>query len=253
MIEPNTANRCANPEDANWAAPFLFGRWAWDGYLFGARITGPGSSLIDATYDYGFGRLRGKLPREHARRLPDQLLQHRLQRRVRRVGSGQQGPPRPGDPRLRVHDRQRAERAVLVVGEPAVPEPGRAVGRHPPGGGQRVGAARVGIANANLVLLDSLVAQRADGALIVGRGVPNAWIARQLADRGDERARRRRRASGRAHHAARQEGHAGAVPARASGPVLSSCPLSSTTSRTPARGRSTSAVARSHWRAAPTR
>ena len=36
MTEPNTANRCANAEDANWAAPFLFGRWAWDGYLFGA-------------------------------------------------------------------------------------------------------------------------------------------------------------------------------------------------------------------------
>ncbi len=31
MIQPNSANRCNNPEDANWAAPFLFGRWAWDG------------------------------------------------------------------------------------------------------------------------------------------------------------------------------------------------------------------------------
>jgi hypothetical protein len=51
MTEPNTANRCANAEDANWAAPFLFGRWAWDGYLFGAPRSGPGLSLIDATYD----------------------------------------------------------------------------------------------------------------------------------------------------------------------------------------------------------
>ena len=59
MIEPNTANRCVNAEDANWAAPFLFGRWAWDGYLFGAPLSGPGVSLIDATYDYGFGRLPG--------------------------------------------------------------------------------------------------------------------------------------------------------------------------------------------------
>ena len=62
MTEPNTANRCSNAEDANWAAPFLFGRWAWDGYLFGAPVSGPGASLIDATYDYGFGRLAGKLP-----------------------------------------------------------------------------------------------------------------------------------------------------------------------------------------------
>ena len=41
MTEPNTSNRCVNAEDANWAAPFLFGRWAWDGYLFGAPLSGP--------------------------------------------------------------------------------------------------------------------------------------------------------------------------------------------------------------------
>ncbi len=31
-----------------------FGRWAWDGYLFGAPFSGPGLSLIDVTYNYGF-------------------------------------------------------------------------------------------------------------------------------------------------------------------------------------------------------
>src|SRR5699024_6931509 len=49
MIEPNTDNRCSAAEDANWGAPFLFGRWAWDGYLFGADISGPGVALIDQT------------------------------------------------------------------------------------------------------------------------------------------------------------------------------------------------------------
>ena len=62
MVEPNTANRCGNPEDANWAAPLLFGRWAWDAQLFGAAVSGPGVQLIDATYAYGFARLAGKLP-----------------------------------------------------------------------------------------------------------------------------------------------------------------------------------------------
>ncbi|MGH3202854.1 MAG: hypothetical protein ACRDP5_12500 [Streptosporangiaceae bacterium] len=33
-----------------------------------------------------------------------------------------------------------------------------------------------GMANSNLVLLASLVAQRADGALVVGRGVPDSWV-----------------------------------------------------------------------------
>jgi hypothetical protein len=32
------------------------------------------------------------------------------------------------------------------------------------------------MANANLVLLDSLAAERANGSLIVGRGVPDGWV-----------------------------------------------------------------------------
>jgi hypothetical protein len=32
------------------------------------------------------------------------------------------------------------------------------------------------MANANMVLIDSLVAERADGSLIIGRGVPDAWV-----------------------------------------------------------------------------
>ena len=51
------ANRCANPKDANWAAPFLFGRWAWDAPALRRPVNGPGLDLIDATYAYGFGRL----------------------------------------------------------------------------------------------------------------------------------------------------------------------------------------------------
>ena len=39
-----------------------FTQWAWDGQLFGALMSGPGLSLIDSTYSYGFDRLRGKLP-----------------------------------------------------------------------------------------------------------------------------------------------------------------------------------------------
>ena len=34
---PTPRTGAGNPEDANWAAPFLFGRWAWDAQLFGAR------------------------------------------------------------------------------------------------------------------------------------------------------------------------------------------------------------------------
>ncbi len=57
------------PEDANWASPL--GRWAWDGYLLGAPLSGPGFSMIDATYAYGFGRLKGMLPPDTFGGFPD--------------------------------------------------------------------------------------------------------------------------------------------------------------------------------------
>ena len=176
MIEPNTDNRCANAEDANWAAPFLFGRWAWDGYLFGAKLTGPGISLINATYSYGFSRLAGKLPPDTFGGYPTQYYstaynagygewglastQYRDQGILSyefMIADGQSGPyswwesqqfPNPGSPWTGTH-----------------PEAGNGSSPH-----------AWGMANANMVLLDSLAAQRADGSLIVGRGVPNSWV-----------------------------------------------------------------------------
>jgi len=176
MTEPNTDNRCVNAEDANWAAPFLFGRWAWDGYLFGAPLSGPGVSLIDATYDYGFARLSGKLPPNTFGGYPTQYYStaynagygewglasssHRDQGILSyefMISNGQSGPyswwesqqfPNPGSPWTGTH-----------------PEAGNGSSPH-----------AWGMANANLALLDSLAAQRSDGSLIVGRGVPDSWV-----------------------------------------------------------------------------
>ena len=177
MTEPNTDNRCVNAEDANWAAPFLFGRWAWDGYLFGAPLSGPGVSLIDATYSYGFARLAGKLPANTFGGYPTQyystaynagygewglassnyrsqgILSYQFM-----IANGQSGPyswwesqqfPNPGSPWTGTH-----------------PEAGNGSSPH-----------AWGMANANMVLLDSLAAQGADGSLVVGRGVPSSWLS----------------------------------------------------------------------------
>jgi hypothetical protein len=177
MIEPNTDNRCVNAEDANWAAPFLFGRWAWDGYLFGAPLSGPGVSLIDATYSYGFARLAGKLPANTFGGYPTQYYStaynagygewglassdYRAQGILSyqfMIANGQSGPyswwesqqfPNPGSPWTGTH-----------------PEAGNGSSPH-----------AWGMANANMVLLDSLAAQRADGSLVVGRGVPSSWVS----------------------------------------------------------------------------
>jgi hypothetical protein len=177
MTEPNTGNRCVNAEDANWAAPFLFGRWAWDGYLFGAPLSGPGLTLIDATYKYGFGRLAGKLPANTFGGYPTQyystaynagygewglesndyrdqgILSYEFM-----VSNGQNGPyswwesqqfPNPGSPWTGTH-----------------PEAGNGSSPH-----------AWGIANANMTLLDSIAAQRSDGSLVIGRGIPSSWLS----------------------------------------------------------------------------
>jgi hypothetical protein len=177
MTEPNTANRCSNPEDANWAAPFLFGRWAWDGYLFGAKITGPGKSLIDATYNYGFGRLKGKLPANTLGGYSPDFYSTGYN-----AGYGSWG----------LASRHHRDQGILGYEfmikhsqsgpfawweSSANPNPGSPwKGIHPASGNGSAPHAW-GIANANMVLLDSLLAQRSNGRLLVGRGVPTSWLA----------------------------------------------------------------------------
>lgn len=176
MVQPDSANRCADPEDANWAAPFLFGRWAWDGQLFGAEIDGPGQSLIDDTYDYGFGRLQGILPADTFGGYPGGYYSTAYD-----AGYGSWGLAG-----TRYRDQGILSYEFMIADTQSGPyswwesvtAPDRHdpwVGSHP-GHGQGSSPHAWGMANANKVLLDSLAAQRADGGLVVGRGVPNAWL-----------------------------------------------------------------------------
>jgi hypothetical protein len=177
MVEANTANRCANPEDANWAATYLFGRWAWDGYLFAAPRSGPGLSLIDATYAYGFKRLSGHLPADtYGGYSPD------FWSTAYNAGYGEWG----------LASTTHRDQGILgyqwmIANDQSgpysfwesssAPNPGSPwVGTHP-SSGNGASPHAWGIANANMVLLNSLVAQRSTGQVIVGRGVPNAWVA----------------------------------------------------------------------------
>jgi hypothetical protein len=176
MVQPNTANRCNNPRDANWAAPFQFGRWAWDGQLFGVPVNGPGLRLIDATYTYGFNRLRGILPPDTFGGFPSDFYstaynagygswglasaQHRSQGILSyefMIAHSQSGPYSWWE-----------SASAPAVGSPWV-------GSHP-AAGQGSSPHAWGMAQANMVLLDSLAAQATDGSLLVGRGVPNAWL-----------------------------------------------------------------------------
>jgi hypothetical protein len=178
MLAPNTANRCRQPKDANWAAPFLSGRWAWDGQLFGATVSGVAFTAVDATYAYGFHRLTGKLPADTFGGYPQKYYSSGYNAGY---GSGGLASTRYRDQGIRSyefmidHTQSGPYSWWESVSAPSTTSPW--VGSHPTAGGGSSPHAW-GIANANKVLLDSLVAQRADGTLIVGRGIPGGWLTR---------------------------------------------------------------------------
>ena len=181
MVEPNTANRCSNPEDANWAAPGVYFNWAWNGYLLGAPMTGPDGGTvadwIDKTLSYGFGRVKGMLPANTFGGYPGEGF-------YSTADNGAYGAW--GLDSNNYRDEGILSLEFLINNDQAGPyawwEGSTApstttpwIGNHPASSG---GASphSWGIAMGDLGLLDSLVSQRTDGALIVGRGVPDSWV-----------------------------------------------------------------------------
>jgi hypothetical protein len=177
MVEPNTANRCANAEDANWAAPFLFGRWAWDAQLFGARVDGPGINLIDATYRYGFKRLAGKLPSSTYGGYPTDYFSTAYNAGYGSWGLASKNYRSQGIKGYEFMIAKDQSGPFSWWESSDFPNTGSPwAGSHPSSGNGSAPHAW-GIANANKVLLDSVAAQRSDGVLIVGRGIPAGWLA----------------------------------------------------------------------------
>lgn len=177
LFQPNTSNRCLNPQDANWTSPFGFGDWAWEGSLLGASVSGPGLTMIDATYAYGFGRLRGILPPDTTGGFPGDYFVSGYNAAMGSAGLAGAG--------ALYRDQGILDYQFLIANDQSgplswwesssAPGPSPWVGSHPVSG-QGASPHAWGIAGANKVLLDSLLAQRADGTLVVGRGVPAAWL-----------------------------------------------------------------------------
>ncbi len=174
ITEPNTANRCVDPTEANWASMLLFGRWYWDGYMWGADQTGPMLDLIDATYAYGFGRLKGILPDHTYGGYPGYSTGYN-------AGYGRSGLRGVQYRSEAIRDYQfmldNTQSSPLGWWEGIQP-PARSAweGTHPAGG---TGACphMWGQSFATSGLLDSLVVERSDGTVLVGRGVPDEWVA----------------------------------------------------------------------------
>lgn len=173
--EPNTANRCRAADDANWAAHFLFGRWAWDGWLLGAPQSGPGLDLIDASYRYGFERLKkAGLPEHTFGGYPGYSSGYN-------AGYGAAALRGSAYRSEGIH----AYQLLLDSGLSGpfswwetilAPAPSAWEGTHPSGG---VGSSphMWGQAVATKVLIESVLTEFYDGHLLVGRGLPDEWLA----------------------------------------------------------------------------
>jgi hypothetical protein len=175
VFQPNDANRCSNPEDANWTSPLNI--WAWEGSLLGAPEYGPLLTMIDATYDYGFARLRGSLPPGTTGGFPPDFYAS-----VYDAAQGSAGLAAPGaahrdqgivDYEFMISHTQSGPYSWWESSSAPAASPW--VGTHP-AAGQGSSPHAWGMAGADKVLLDSLVAQRTDGDLVVGRGVPPSWL-----------------------------------------------------------------------------
>jgi hypothetical protein len=178
LTRPNTANRCNNPKDANWTSPFGFGGWAWEAGLLDAPVSGPGATLIDATYDYGFNRLKTLLPPDTTGGFPGDYYSSGYNAAQGSAGLASSAHRDQGirDFEFMIEHGQSGPWSwweSSSAPDPHSPWVGK--GNHP-GTGQGSSPHAWGIAGSDKVLLDSIVAQRADGSVLVGRGVPPQWL-----------------------------------------------------------------------------
>lgn len=179
MTESNDDSVHNDPHNAHWAATFLYGRWGWDGYLFGAEQKDSLVSVIDGTYKAGFekrasfsdsaynfggfahgnyssaynaGYASAALRGENYRDLGIKAYQFM-------INNTQSGPYSWCE-------------AIGSTTSDGVWNSVNAYADEVAGSAQH----DCGQATSNMVLLDSLVAQKAEGTIILGRGVPASWL-----------------------------------------------------------------------------
>ena len=176
LTEPNETGPRSDPRDANALSMFLFGRWAWEGYLFGMPQPDDLAKRIDETYDYvmqrrqaiadspynfggyphgwycsaynaGYGSaaLRGERFRDAGIAAYRFMIDHAMSGPF----SWWEGvhPPQPDSPWNRPHAAGGGGSCPHMWGQ----------------------------ATATKTLLDALISEKADGTLVLCRGIPDAW------------------------------------------------------------------------------
>ena len=178
LTETNEAGPRCDPRDANALSMFLFGRWAWDGYLFGMPQPATLPQQIDETYayvrqrraeisdsganfggyphgwyssaynaGYGSAALRG----DRYRSIGIEAYRFMIDHAMSGPYSWWEGihPPQPDSPWNRPHASGGGGSCPHMWGQ----------------------------ATASKTLLDALISEKADGTLILLRGIPDEWRA----------------------------------------------------------------------------
>lgn len=179
-ICPMTSNDLtprSDPRDANWASMFLFGRWNWDGYLFGAPQYGVLKDCVDATYEWGI---------ENRREVSDSPYcfggyPHGYSCSAYNAGYGSAAlsGERYRDMGIRAYrymlDRAQTAPYSFWEGITINDEAERIWDKSPVVAGGGSCPHMWGQSTGTKVLVDSVVALKYDGSLVVGRGLPAEW------------------------------------------------------------------------------
>lgn len=177
LDEPNEKTQRSDPRDANWGSMLLFGRWGWDGYLFGARQYDYMIDMIDRTYSHIFSS------RKDITDTPYNFGGYPHGYFCSSYNAGY------GSTALRGEKyRDCGIKAYQFMIEKAQSGPfswweGIAFpskkGVWASGGSQSGGGScphMWGQSTATKVLWDSLIVQKADSTLLIGRGIPDEWL-----------------------------------------------------------------------------
>ncbi|MEU9889759.1 hypothetical protein [Sphaerisporangium sp. NPDC051011] len=174
VTEPNTRNACGQTNNANWGSMLMFGRWNWDGYLFGAAQSGPMASLLDSTYDYGFAHLSG-LPAHTFGGYPGYSTSYNAAYGEAALAGTKYRSEGIYAYEFMINNTQSAPFSWWE-GIPTVGTTNWSPGTHATSGSGS-SPHMWGQTNASKVLLDSLIAEKSNGQALVGRGIPNEWLS----------------------------------------------------------------------------
>ncbi len=174
MEMPNELTERANVLDANWASVYEFGRWDWDGYIFGASRETFMNELLDDTYEYILEAKNGVLPSYYtmggytgvssgynagyyaAALAGERYRTYGIEAYLWLINNGMSCPYGTWECIINSSDSSVWNRTCCTKGW---------------GSSQHMWGQSMN----TKVLLDSLIAEKTDGTIIVGRGVPLTW------------------------------------------------------------------------------